>query len=150
MHRNALISVMVYLATVSAATSVAAQEQRINLDPGLWRYSVTLNVHPRGVVAQETETFCIDPASASMSANELVAMMSQDQCRASNAILTAGTGSAQMTCLYPEDNARGDGEFRASYTTTNYEIRAEMRFVGPGGTTNARFSGNGQRIGDCP
>jgi hypothetical protein len=127
----------------------SAQEQRINLDPGLWQYSISLDVHPRGVVKRDTQSFCIDAATASMSADEIVRRMSQDQCRASNAVLGAGSGSAQMSCVYPEDNARGDGQFRATYNSTAYEIQAEMRFVGPGGTTNARFVGQGRRIGDC-
>lgn len=54
-----------------------------------------------------------------------------------------------MTCQYPEDNARGQGRFEATYTTTTYNIDANMTFVGPGGTTRAIFSGEGRRIGDC-
>ncbi len=84
-----------------------------------------------------------------MTANELIGRMSQDQCATSNELLLVGRGSADMTCQYPEDNARGQGRFEATYTTTTYDIDANMTFVGPGGTTRAIFSGEGQRIGDC-
>lgn len=149
MFRAKFRSTVTILASVALSAPLVAQEQRINLDPGLWEYSITLNVPPRGIVAQETQRFCIDAATANMSADEMVRQLSEDQCRATNAILTAGSGTVQMSCVYPENNARGDGEASASYTTTSYNIRANMRFVGPGGTTNAQFTGNARRIGNC-
>ena len=59
-----------------------------------------------------------------MSASDLVGLMTDGQCSASNAILTAGSGSAHMSCNYTEDNARGEGEISATYTTTTYDVQA--------------------------
>ncbi|MDA8586843.1 DUF3617 domain-containing protein [Rhodobacteraceae bacterium] len=132
--------------TVSVAT---AQEQRINLDPGRWQYATTLSVDGRDVVLQNTERFCIDAATANMSATDVVGLLTDGQCRASNTILTAGSGSAQMSCEYPEDNARGEGEIRATYTATTYDVRAELMITGPGGSTTAHSAGNARGVSDC-
>lgn len=144
-----LRSTTICLGFFVAATSAKAQEQRINLDPGHWQYATTLTVEGRGVVMQETENFCIDARTANMSASDLVGLLTDGQCRASNATLTAGSGSAKMSCNYPEDNARGEGEISATYTTTTYDVQANVVIIGPGGSSRASFVGNGHRIGDC-
>ncbi|MDA8587300.1 DUF3617 domain-containing protein [Rhodobacteraceae bacterium] len=137
------------LALALAVPTATTAEQRINLDPGLWQYATTLSVDGRGVVMQDTESFCIDAATANMSATDLVGLLTDGQCRASNAILTAGSGSAQMSCVYPEDNARGEGDISATFTTTTYDVQAKVTITGPGGASRANFVGNGRRVGDC-
>jgi hypothetical protein len=137
------------LALVAATTIATAEVQRINLNPGLWEYTTTLSVEPRGVVMQETESFCIDAGAANMTAGDLVRLLTDGQCRVSNSILTADSGSAQMSCAYPEDNARGEGEIRAVFSNTTYEVQADVVITGPGGASQANFVGNGRRIGDC-
>lgn len=144
-----VVPTIIGLGFAAATTTATAQEQRINLNPGLWEYATTLSVEGHGVVMQETQSFCIDAATANMTASDLVGLLTDGQCSASNAILTAGSGSAQMSCTYPEDNARGAGEIRATYTTTSYDVQAEVVISGPGGTSRSSFVGNGRRVGDC-
>ena len=123
--------------------------QSIDLDAGLWEYSVVLEVDPVGVVNQETEQFCLSEAESNMTADDLISRLSEGQCSSSNEVLLVGNGSADMTCVYPEDNARGQGRFEASYTTTTYNVDATMTFTGPGGTSRAKFTGQGRRLSDC-
>lgn len=149
MLRPKMFSNALCLGLSVAATSATAEEKRINLNPGLWQYATTLSVEGRGVVMQETESFCIGARTANMSASDLVGLLTDGQCRASNAILTAGSGSAQMHCTYPEDNARAEGEISATYTTTTYDVQANVVITGPGGSSRGSFVGNGRRIGEC-
>ncbi|MEO9516362.1 MAG: DUF3617 family protein [Paracoccaceae bacterium] len=123
--------------------------QTVDLDAGLWEYSVVLEVDPAGVVNQETETFCLSEAQSNLTTNDIINQISGGQCSSSNEVLLIGSGSADMTCVYPEDNAHGTGRLEARYTTTTYTLGATMRFTGPGGTSTARFTGQGRRLGDC-
>lgn len=149
MPRPNVFPTTICLLLSAAATIAIAQEQRINLDAGLWQYATTLSVDGRGIVMQDTESFCIDAKTANMSASDLIGLLTDGQCSASNPILTASSGSARMSCNYPEDNARGEGEISATYTTTTYDVQANVTITSPGGSSRASFVGNGRRTGDC-
>lgn len=84
-----------------------------------------------------------------LTTNDIISQISGGQCASSNEVLLVGSGSADMTCVYPEDNARGVGRLEAKYTTTTYSLDATMQFTGPGGTSTARFTGQGRRLSDC-
>ncbi len=149
MLRSKMFSTAVCLGLSVAATGALAQEQRINLNPGLWQYATTLSVEGRGVVLQETQSFCIDARTANMSASDLLGSLTDGQCTASNATLTAGSGSAQMNCTHLADNARAVGAISATYTTTTYDVQANVVITGLGGSSRGSFVGRGRRIGDC-
>lgn len=123
--------------------------QTVDVDAGLWEYAIVLRVDPGGVVTQETQQFCLSEAESNLTTNDLINQLSGDQCSSSNEVLTLGTGSADMTCVYPETNARGVGRLEVSYTSTSFDVDARATFTGPGGTSTAQLTGQGRRLGAC-
>lgn len=137
------------VASVIALPTQADNAQLIDLDAGLWEYSIVLEVAHIGVVTRETQQFCLSEAESNMTASDLIDDLSEGQCTASNVVLLVGSGSANMTCVYPEDNARGDGRLEVTYTATRYDVDATTTLTGPGGTSNVTFTGQARRLGNC-
>lgn len=137
------------VASVISLPALADDARLIDLDAGLWEYSIVLEVGHIGVVTRDTEQFCLSDADASMTTNDLLNEISGGQCSSFGEVVSVGSSSADMTCLYPDDNARGDGRLEVSYTKTTYDIDATVTFTGPGGTSNARLTGQGRRLGNC-
>lgn len=141
--------IMTIAAMSLALPSQADDAQYIDLDAGLWEYAIVLEVDGMGVVARETNQFCLSEAESNLTVNDLLNEMSDGECTSSGEVLLVGSASADMACVYPEDNMRAQGRLEGSFTATTYDFYTAMTFTGPGGTSQSRFTGKARRLGGC-
>ncbi|MEL6530057.1 MAG: DUF3617 family protein [Pseudomonadota bacterium] len=132
---------LVAIATVCVA---ASSSQTIELTPGQWRVDHTLSAPDGSAIHTDQSNFCLSQEDSSLTFDQILDELNFAQCRTSNLTITASSGRADVTCIYPDaGDMRLTGTMEATYSKEAYRIEARIN------ETGTEYLGVGRRVGDC-
>jgi hypothetical protein len=137
-----------------SAREVAAELERLRIEPGLWRLTsavedvrapdLPLELRNRMVGPRSEQVHCITPAQAANPGARFLALREDRNCTYRGFRLEQGHLSGRMTC--PGTDTVMDGQYRPR----GYNLRLQVSSPVAGGTMELDVRSRGVRIGECP
>ena len=145
--KKAMMMPAALLLCVSLGVSATAEE-KVEVNPGLYAYTTTVDVGPQNVVNDSYE-YCIFEGNNSRSFDELMTdWLGDTNCDVTNSSFGGGKGSATVSCANTDLGVPINGTIEGYYSRTSYGGVTKAK--SPMGGMEITVKTTAKRMSDCP